>query len=67
MSILIVYIGIIRSVSHFDYINFKASLIIKIINCNGIKKMTHLTMLFIFHVNVITSQNFNLPHLSPIC
>jgi hypothetical protein len=25
--------------------------------------MTHLPMLVIFHVNVITYQNFNLPHI----
>jgi hypothetical protein len=25
--------------------------------------MAHLVLLFIFHVNVITCQNFNLPHI----
>jgi hypothetical protein len=34
--ILIICIGIIGPLSHFDYINFKVSLIIKIINFNGI-------------------------------
>jgi hypothetical protein len=38
MSIFIVYIDIIGLESHFDYINFKVSLVIKIINFNGIKK-----------------------------
>jgi hypothetical protein len=37
MNIFIIYIGIIGSRSHFDYINFKASLVIKIINFNEIK------------------------------
>jgi hypothetical protein len=36
MGIFIVYIGIIGSLSHFDYINFKASLVIKIIDFNKI-------------------------------
>ncbi len=58
MSIFIIYIGIIRLVSHFDY-----TLVIKTINFNGIKKMTHLVKLVIFHVNVITCQFFNLPHI----
>jgi len=56
VSIFIIYIGIIGPLSCFDYINFKASLIIKIINFNGIKRMTHLAMLVIFHVNVIICQ-----------
>jgi hypothetical protein len=38
MSIFIIYIGIIGPQSHFDCINFKASLVIKIINFNEIKK-----------------------------
>jgi hypothetical protein len=63
INIFIGYIGIIGSLSHFDYINFKASLIIKIINFNGVLKMAHLVMLVIFHVNVIIDQNFNLPHI----
>jgi hypothetical protein len=36
MGIFKVYINIIRSLSHFDYTNFKSSLVIKIINFNGI-------------------------------
>ncbi len=54
MGIIIIYIGIIRPLSHFDNINFKASLVIKIINFNGIENMAHLIMFVIFHVNVIT-------------
>ncbi len=34
MTIFIIYIGIIRSLSCFDYTNFKFSLVIKIINFN---------------------------------
>jgi hypothetical protein len=63
MSIFILYIGIIRPMSHFNYINFKASLIIKVINFDGIFKMVSLAMLVIFHVNVIICQIFNLPHI----
>jgi hypothetical protein len=37
MGVIIIYIGIIRPLSHFEYINFKASLVIKIINFNEIK------------------------------
>jgi len=59
----IIYIGIIRPLSHVDFINVKVSLIIKIFNLNGIKNMAHLAMLVIFHVNVITCENFNLPHI----
>jgi hypothetical protein len=54
VGIFIIYIGIIKSLSHFDCTNFKVSLVIKIINSNEIKNMAHLTMLVIFHVNVIT-------------
>jgi hypothetical protein len=54
MGIFIIYIGIIGPLSHFDCINFKVSLVIKIINFNGIENMAHLIMIFIFHVNVIT-------------
>jgi hypothetical protein len=61
MSIFIIYIGIIRSQSHFDCTNFKVSLVIKIINFNEIKKTTHLVMLVIFYVDVISCQNFKLP------
>jgi hypothetical protein len=39
--------------SHFDYINFKASLIII---CDEILNMAHLVMLVIFHMNVINVQ-----------
>jgi hypothetical protein len=49
--------------SHFDYTNFRASLVIEIINFDGIKYMAHLAMLVIFHVNVIICQNFSLPHI----
>jgi hypothetical protein len=63
MGIFIVYIGIIGPSSHFNYTNFKVSLVIKEINLSGIFKMTHLAMLVNFHVNVVTCQNFNLPHL----
>jgi hypothetical protein len=42
----------------FEFTHFRASLVI-----NGIKKMAHLVMLFIFYVNVITCQNFNLPQI----
>jgi hypothetical protein len=63
MSIFIIYIGIIGPWSHFNCINFRASLIIKIISFNEIKKMVHIAMLFIFYVDVIFCQNFNLPHI----
>jgi hypothetical protein len=63
MSIFIIYIGIIRPQSHFDCTNFKVSLVIKIINFNEIKKTTHLVMLVIFYVDVISCQNFKLPHI----
>jgi hypothetical protein len=29
--------------------------------------MAHVAILIIFHVNVITCQNFNLPHIYHIC
>jgi len=54
MYIFIVHMSIIGPLFCFDYTNFKVSLIIKIINFNGIENMAHLTMLVIFHVNVIT-------------
>jgi len=63
MNIFIVYTGIIGPQFCYDYTNFKASLVIKIINFNGIKKMAHLAMLVIFYLNVIIFQNFNLPHI----
>jgi hypothetical protein len=47
----------------FYYINFRASLVIETINFGVIKYMAHLAMLVIFHVNMITCQNFNLPHI----
>ncbi len=59
----IIYIGIIGPVSCFDCINFKVSLVIKIIKFIGIKNMVPLVMFVIFHVNVITCQIFNLPHI----
>jgi hypothetical protein len=56
MGIFVVYIGIIGSLFHVD---LKISLVIIIINFNGIKKMARLAMLVIFHVNVIICQFFN--------
>jgi hypothetical protein len=38
MSIFIVYIGIIGPLFHFDHTNFKASLVIKIVNFSEIVK-----------------------------
>ncbi len=63
MNIFIIYIGIIRPLFCFDCTNFKASLVIKIINFNEIKKMVDLAMVVIFHVNAIICPNFNLPHI----
>jgi hypothetical protein len=63
MSIFLIYIGIARPHFHFDYTNFKVSLVIKIINFNEIKKKSHLIMLVIFHVDVISCQNFYIPHI----
>ncbi len=63
MGSFIVYIGIIGPLSHFDYTNFKFLLVIQIMNFNGIKNMAHPAMLIVFHVNMITCQNFNLPHI----
>jgi len=64
MNIFMVYIGIIGPMlSHFDCTNFKVLLVIKIINFNENLKNTHLLMLVIFHVNVITCQNIYLPHI----
>jgi hypothetical protein len=54
MHIFIIYVGIIGPLACFDYINFKVSLVIKIIHFNEIEKMAHLPMLVIIHVNVIT-------------
>ncbi len=59
MNIFKVYIDIIGPLFCFDYTNFKASLVIKIINFNKIKKLAHLVMHVIFHVNAITCQIFN--------
>ncbi len=66
MGMFILYIGIIRPLFCFDFTNFKASLVTKIINFNGINNMAHLAMFVIFHVNAITCQNFNLSHIYPI-
>jgi hypothetical protein len=63
MNIFILYIDIIGPLSCFDYTNFKVSLVIKIINFNEISKMAHLVMIVILHVNVITCEIFNLPHI----
>ncbi len=59
MSIFKVYIGIIGPLFCFDYTKFKVSLFIKIIDFNKIKKLAHLVMHVIFHVNAITCQIFN--------
>jgi hypothetical protein len=67
MGIFIVYIGIIGSLFHLNYINSNFSLVIKVIKFSGILKLTHLAMLVNFHMNVVTYQNFNLPHLSHLC
>jgi hypothetical protein len=67
MGIFIVYNAIVGPWSHFNYTNFKVSLVIKVIYFSGIKKMNHLVMLVNFHVNVVTCQNFNLPHLWHLC
>ncbi len=63
MGIFIVCIAIMGPLFCVDYINIKISLIIIIINFNGILKMACLAMLVIFHVNVISCRNFNLPHI----
>jgi hypothetical protein len=47
MGIFILYMNIIRSFSCFDYTNFKSSLVIKLMNFNGIQNMAHLTMVVI--------------------
>jgi hypothetical protein len=54
MGIFIVCAGIIGPLFRVDYINIKISLIIIIINFNGILKMACLAMLVIFSVNVIS-------------
>jgi hypothetical protein len=66
MCIFIIYICIIGPISCLDCINFKGSLVIKIINFNGISNTAYLVMLVIFHMNMITCQIFNLPHIYPI-
>jgi hypothetical protein len=58
MGILIICIDIIKLLSHFVYSNFKAS-----INFDEIKNMAHLVIFVILHVNMITCQNCNLPHI----
>jgi len=65
MNVFTIYIGIIRPF-FFYCTNFKVLIVIKIINFNEIKKMVCLAMLVIFHVNVISYQNFNLPHIYSI-
>ncbi len=68
MGICIICIGILAPLYRFDCINFKASLIIKIIKFNEFLKMVHLVMLVIFHVNVITLSIFQFTtHLSHLC
>jgi hypothetical protein len=57
MNIFIIHIGITRPHFCFDCTNFKASLVIKIINFNEILKMSHLAMLVIFYEDVISCQN----------
>jgi hypothetical protein len=54
MSIFIIYIGIIQPQYRFNYTNFKVSLIIKIINFNEFFKKSHVIVLVIFYMNVIT-------------
>jgi len=66
MNIFILYINITRPQSCFDYTNFRASLVIKIINFSEIKFSSHLAMLVIFYVDVIICQIFNLPHIDRI-
>jgi len=44
MNIIRIYFNIIGPLSHFDDTNFKASLVIKIIIFNEIKKMVHLAI-----------------------
>ncbi len=63
MNIFILHISIVGSLFRFDYFNFKALLIIEIINFNEIFKTAHLIMRVIFYLNVITCQIFNLPHI----
>jgi len=58
MNIFILHIAIIGPLFHFDCNNFKASLVIKIMNFNDNLKMAHLAKLVIFHVNVNTCQIF---------
>ncbi len=66
MNIFIIYIGIIRPHSRFDCTNFRASLVIKIINFNENLKIAHIAMLVIFYVDVFFCQIFNLPHIYDI-
>jgi hypothetical protein len=62
MGVFVIYMG---PLSCFDCINFKVSLVIKIIKFNRIKNMAHLVTL-VFHVNAITCQIFNLQHFYSI-
>jgi hypothetical protein len=63
MRIFIIYIGITRPLFRFDSTNFNVSFFNKIINFNEFLKMSHLAIFFIFHVNVITCQKFNLLYI----
>jgi len=62
----ILYINITRPQSCFDYTNFRASLVVKIINFSEINFFSDLAMLVIFYVDVTICQNFNLPHVDCI-
>jgi hypothetical protein len=66
MNIFIIYIGIIRLESHFDYTNIKAPIAIIRINLNEILKMAYLTIFVIFYVDVINCQIFYLLHIYQI-
>ncbi len=67
MSIFIIYIGIIGLQFRFDYTNFKASLVIKIINFNEIKRMAHLAMLaFLYGCDFLSKFQYT-THLLHLC
>jgi hypothetical protein len=66
MGIFIIYIGI-KGPLFFYYNNFKGSLVIIIINFNGIKNMAHLVMLVIFcECDYLSNSQFT-THLSYFC
>jgi hypothetical protein len=68
MNIFILYNGIIRPMSRFEYINFKASLVIKVINFNGIKKMAPSSYACHFPCEFDYLSNFQFTtHLSHLC